>query len=28
LGDLKKGSTRRLTPEEKKAVDRALQKQA
>jgi 23S rRNA pseudouridine2605 synthase len=25
LGDLKKGSTRRLTPEEKKAVDRALQ---
>jgi len=26
LGDLKKGSARRLTPEEKKAVDRALQK--
>ena len=25
LGDLKKGSTRRLTPEEKKAIDRALQ---
>jgi len=24
LGDLKKGSTRRLTPEEKKAIDRAL----
>jgi len=28
LGNLKKGSTRRLTPEEKKAIDRALQKQA
>jgi 23S rRNA pseudouridine2605 synthase len=28
LGDLKKGSTRRLTPEEKKAIDRALQKHA
>ncbi|MGA6986336.1 MAG: pseudouridine synthase [Terriglobales bacterium] len=25
LGDLRKGSTRRLTPDEKKAVDRALQ---
>ena len=25
LGDLKKGSARRLTPEEKKAIDRALQ---
>ena len=28
LGDLKKGSTRRLMPEEKAAIDRALQKQA
>jgi 23S rRNA pseudouridine2605 synthase len=28
LGDLKKGSARRLTAEEKKAIDRALQKQA
>ena len=28
LGDLKKGSARRLTPEEKKAIDRALQTQA
>ena len=28
LGDLKKGSTRRLKPEEKKAIDRALQTQA
>src|SRR5208282_3278157 len=27
LGDLKKGSARRLTPEEKKAIDQALQKQ-
>lgn len=28
LGDLKKGSVRRLTPEEKEAIDRALQHQA
>jgi 23S rRNA pseudouridine2605 synthase len=28
LGDLKKGSTRRLTPPEKQAIDRALQTQA
>jgi 23S rRNA pseudouridine2605 synthase len=28
LGDLKKGSTRRLTPEEKNAIDRVPQKQA
>lgn len=28
LGDLKKGSTRRLTPPEKQAIDRVLQKQA
>jgi 23S rRNA pseudouridine2605 synthase len=28
LGDLKKGATRRLTPEEKKAIDHALQKHA
>jgi len=28
LGDLKKGATRRLTPEEKKAIDHALQEHA
>jgi 23S rRNA pseudouridine2605 synthase len=28
LGDLNKGTTRRLTPEEKKTIDRAVQKQA